>query len=1573
MSNDRKRIHEMAEIDRACDRFENAIKEGRSPKIEDILAQFEPTLHDRIRKELLEIEESCRYSPGDSEPSSDVLHVAPRTACQSDALVEYENGHIGPAVAGVTSDSTRVHSGHGVSTGDPAVEGVHPFHMPSHLGRYEIQRLLGQGAFGRVWLARDPDLRRQVAIKAPKIGQFVQESLIQSFLDEACRAAGLDHPHIVPVHDVGRTDDGLPFVVSKYVDGVTLRKLLETGAFALDDAIKIVAAISSALHHAHTLGIIHRDVKPANILIDQSGTPFLTDFGLALLVSQQHDYRGEVSGSPAYMSPEQTKGLAHQLDGRADIWSLGVILYEMMTGTRPFRGRNISDLFQEIQTRAPQPPRQRMDAIPEAIETLCLKALSKNMTERFRTALEFGHSLTVAWREAEKVVSQLPHEKVNRNRIISNLPQLPPCYVERAEHLDALRQLLLSRESQTVGVTGAPLLGIQGRGGLGKTVVAAAIAHDLQINERFRDGVVWLTFGQQPAVSALQRQILKRLTGSEAPFETEGDFREQFIRALSDRSLLVVLDDVWQTDHVKDFLVGIPTVCFLLTTRDGKILTQLNAIELGLDALDVATSLTLLSKWAGESTDALTDSEDVVTVLEQTGRLPLAIAVCGAMRRDGHAWSDIAEALKERMYDFLDDDAHYSHRSVLKCLAVGVEFLKQNSPTDADRYLELAVFPSDQLIPEAVVARFWHQAAGLSGLNARKLLTTLHRKNLLTVRDMPESRAIEFHDLQHEYLQVLAEHEKRTAQYHEVLVVSYRDDAVPDWWSVPDDGYFYQNFISHLLAAGRRDQCEDLLFSCDWLQRNLTVRGIRDLVKDLSLFRDSAEVRLLSRAIRLSAHVVIHDASQLYGQLFGRIGAALKERGRDLKVAAAETKSLAPLTQSLTAPGNLLQTLRSPEGAVTAIIAIPGKQQLLTGHWNGAVLLWDIATGNIVRTFSGTDHEVERIVVGKSVDRIFVAAGREIHAWDLETGMRLWKRTCQSSLPVVDINLNDTSAIGVACSGDGSLIVFNAADGTPLRQLDILARPRKQDLQRRKQLVRHSRRQADDEVITPADHDRQEFAVSMKRIQFVPGSAHVLGVAAGWAQCCAKWSDPDSDEAWIINHGCRCTAITIDPANRLVFTSGLDRTIKLWSFENLEQRGVLEGHEARAICLAVSDGGDELASGGRDNAVIVWDLPQKALLARFRGHGAAVRSVCFLHDQQSVASGSQDGSVKIWDLMSVAEVTKHEVAGSSLNPVVRVFASADGSSAFSMRLDGVIEMHDLLTGRCLREVAPHAPVTARDMALSPNGRSLVTVHAGGQYAVFHMSKEGATFECKGEVKCDPQFVEWTPDGSKILISDAESVYVLNATSRERIGLHYAPTRNRPRTPFDASCIVTVRYSTSMRVTSLITGVQHVLGEHADTITDMQISSDGEIVISVGADMLLKVWNRESAVQQGSSMHGHDRIINCCALADDKSLALSGANDGHVVIWNLDTHQAIGRLTIGSSPVVKMTLIDDDNRVVVVSDDGAISLWELSTQTRLGTFTADAQISDLAATSERVIAGDVLGNVHILSIQDHKGT
>lgn len=261
--------------------------------------------------------------------------------------------------------------------------------QPEDVAHFQLIRPLGGGSFGTVWLARDKKLEREVALKLP-IGS---DPDLDTLLHEARTAAPLHHPNIVAVYEVGSHDDQV-FIASEYIDGLTLRDSLSAGRPSFQRTAEITQSIATALQHAHDHGVIHRDVKPANILVDRNGQPRVTDFGLAKRLSADESIsaNGQILGTARYMAPEQAVGNTRETDHRSDVYAVGVMLFEMLTGELPFRGNVQAVLHQKIEQDAPS-PRSLAPAIPRDLETICVRCMAREQSRRYQSAQEVADEL----------------------------------------------------------------------------------------------------------------------------------------------------------------------------------------------------------------------------------------------------------------------------------------------------------------------------------------------------------------------------------------------------------------------------------------------------------------------------------------------------------------------------------------------------------------------------------------------------------------------------------------------------------------------------------------------------------------------------------------------------------------------------------------------------------------------------------------------------------------------------------------------------------------------------------------------------------------------------------------------------------------------------------------------------------------------------------------------------------------------------------------------------------------------------------------------------------------------------
>jgi serine/threonine-protein kinase len=296
------------------------------------------------------------------------------------------------------------------------------------LGRYEIVAELGRGAMGAVFRARDPKIDRTVAIKTIAVPAGAAkdfEHYRQRFFREAQAAGRLSHPGIVTIYDVGEDEAAhTPFIVMECVEGESLDRLVAaaSGALPRESTLELVRHIAEALDYAHGHGIVHRDIKPANIMVTAAGQPKIADFGIAKLAQAETTMPGQVVGTPAYMSPEQLNGKA--VDGRSDLFSLGVIAYWLLTGVKPFDGDTLTEICVQVVTKDPAPPSQVTPGISQDHDYVLSRALAKDPALRYQRGSEFAADLEDL-RAGNKPRSRAPQEKTQIAPRIDRTVQLP--------------------------------------------------------------------------------------------------------------------------------------------------------------------------------------------------------------------------------------------------------------------------------------------------------------------------------------------------------------------------------------------------------------------------------------------------------------------------------------------------------------------------------------------------------------------------------------------------------------------------------------------------------------------------------------------------------------------------------------------------------------------------------------------------------------------------------------------------------------------------------------------------------------------------------------------------------------------------------------------------------------------------------------------------------------------------------------------------------------------------------------------------------------------------------------------
>jgi len=405
------------QIDALCDEFEAELRRGGGAAMEPYLGRVEAPGREPLVKELALLALSQLRDQGAPDPLADLRAANPALRAELERMPPDAEGVATERHSGLSTgkasglvvrcphchctidliadaslidiDCTNCGGSFSLINDAEHTRDASAFTKVAH---FDLVERLGMGEFGTVWKARDTILDRTVALKIPRREQLDAAS-IEKFMREARAAAQLRHPNIVSTHEVGRHADTL-YIVSDYIRGVSLADMIADHRLGIRESVGIAAKVADALDHAHRSGVVHRDLKPSNILIDDRGEPHLMDFGLAKRKETEITItaEGAILGTPAYMSPEQARGEASHVDGRSDVYSLGVILFQLLTGELPFRG-STRVLLQKVINDDPPGPRTLYGHVPKDLDTVCLKCMEKDPARRYATAGDLAADL----------------------------------------------------------------------------------------------------------------------------------------------------------------------------------------------------------------------------------------------------------------------------------------------------------------------------------------------------------------------------------------------------------------------------------------------------------------------------------------------------------------------------------------------------------------------------------------------------------------------------------------------------------------------------------------------------------------------------------------------------------------------------------------------------------------------------------------------------------------------------------------------------------------------------------------------------------------------------------------------------------------------------------------------------------------------------------------------------------------------------------------------------------------------------------------------------------------------------
>lgn len=1436
---------------------------------------------------------------------------------------------------------------------------------------YELVEFIARGGFGAVYRANQPLVNREVAVKIILPEFANRPDFIRRFEAEAQVVARLEHPHIIPLYDYWRDGDGA-YLVMRWLRGGSLREVIKKGVWDAFAASHLLDQIAQALYVAHINHVIHRDIKPDNILFDEHNNSYLADFGIAKdnAVSDKTD-PDLLLGSPAYLSPEQIR--SEPISPQADIYSLAIVMYEILVGEHPFEIRDAARLlFMHLNDPLPTILERRPD-LPESLDAVIQRATAKESEDRYKSVIDFA----VAFRDAlaDGVSAPPPDLEVTNIDPLATLrdqtmrdiatPLIANPYKGLRAFQEADAKDFFGREklvTRLIKRMNDPdefnrFLALVGPSGSGKSSVIKAGMIPALRNGAIHNSENWFYVEMFPGINPFEEleSALLRIAINppdnmllELMSDEQGLARivEQLLPEGDDTELLLVIDQFeevftqLENDSIRDLFLRSIQAAMASSRSRLRIIITLRA-----DFYDRPLYFPTFAEMFRQRTEVIlpmsreelhrsivSPAEQVSVTMEQ-GLVPAILRDIaeqpGALPLLQYALTELFDRREGRV---LTLKAYRDSGGVLGALARRADELYRHL-TDPQQAAAKQLFLRMVTLGEGSedTRRRVRQNELMTILDPAVLNPVINifgQFRLLTFDRDPSTRestievAHEALIQRWELLQDWLDENRENIRIQRRLTT-----ATSDWLEAERE-------TSYLARGSRLTQFEvwveqsELALSEDELEFLTASVNERERAEEEERERQRQELELQKRAAqRLQYLAIVLVVAFLIALVLS--GFALNQRA-EAETARATSDANAVLAQEqadiaeenektarsleLVAEARNIQNSNPNLALLLAIEA--NKIDMPPEEAQSILAEVGYASGPTQRIFGHTG-EVNTVIYSPDNTRVVTGStDNSLIVWDIETGAQLRVLTGHLD-PILSVQFSPDGTQLLTGSEKSELFIWDVETGEIIQKIDDV-RGRVADAVWLPNGLQVASVSSNRRVVI------WDLLTGLEVVRLEGHTDNITGLAA--SQDGLKLYS-SSEDATIIQwdlvtgmaerryrgHEASVTDITLSSDENYMYTSSLDQTIIVWDLTSGLIIGRLQGHDAGVLTLAVSPDDTRLVSGSADQTLKLWNLNNGQLVNTLYGHEDRIRDVAISRDGRQTVSASSDTSIFVWDILAGNIIRKIQTDNETLWSV-DIHPDAKRALVTTGFPDNAIIEYDLTTGNIMKTISGHEG-TVSDVQYSSDGTKALTTSSDRTAILWDVINGEPLVTFEGHT-------EWVWSA----IFNADETQILTGSS------------DRTMILWDAQTGDTIR---------------QFAGAHTNGIHTVYITKDGTRALSGSGDGTIVVWN----VETGNRLRTFDRhagSIRYITMNADETIVMSTSTDNNILLWDIETGDLVSTLRGHTGTVEKAVFIFDGQYVLSGGLDKTLILWNPTTGEPIRIFRGhEERVWDFAVTSDGV--------------------